>query len=153
MNLILRIWLLHYIIYYILFAGTVSLISVLYLSKPFGWDSVFAILLSPMAAIFGLYDGLIIAIPVALHYFLKIKLGHRRGYLITGLICYSIIHLYLILVEGFTYNFTNSEEKLRVNNFLIVVPCLFITAFLVLFIFKKRLEVINHQRPRLSSRP
>jgi len=142
MNFVLRLWLLHYLIYYTLFASSMSLIASFFLDRSFNLRSVLVILVSPLAAVFGLYDGLIIIFPILLYLLFKKWVNQKRAYLLSTFTCYTLLHLYLVVVEDFTYSFVarGHNDKVNINNFIIVGPCLAITILIILFTYKKHFK-------------
>lgn len=135
----IKIWLLHYLIYYWNFSLIFSLLSIWYNESNFKAENFFYILLAPIFASFGFFDGLVIVIPIIVFYFLKMKYNYWHSYLITVSLCYTIINLYLLFfVDGSYYVRSNHKENnFEFNNFLIMIPCLIVSIIVNWLVFRK----------------
>ncbi len=135
----IKIWVLHYLIYYWSFSLIFSLLSIWYNDSNFKVEHFFYILLSPIFAIFGLLDGLVIIIPITVFYFFNMKYNYWHSYLMTISLCYIVINFYMLFfVDGSYYVRSNHKEtNFEFNNFLIAIPCALISILVNWIVFRK----------------
>lgn len=135
------IWILHYIIYYMYFSIILNCISRFYLGRTFTVESITSVLLSPLGGAIGLFDGLVIIIPVVLHYLLTKIYPFYKAYLITSIICYSTICLYFFS-KSFIYEFQGNlyENKLHIYPAFIIFPGVVISSYFIWLYTRKRLR-------------
>ncbi len=146
---IIKIWILHYLVYYWAFSLFFSLLSIWYKDYNFKFDDyIFYILFAPVVALFGFVDGLVIFIPVIIFYLFKIKYSYFQSYLVTIILCYTIINIYLLFfVDGNYYVRSNQKEKnFEFNNFLIVLPCVLISIIIHWFTFRKSYQKLANEK-------
>lgn len=138
--LLLKIWLLHYLIYYLSFGLVFHTIDYSFKKWNFNFEYLEKIVLSPLAGSMGLYDGLIIFIPIIISYLMKIKFDLFKSYYYTILLCMIILYLIgAFAYDRTTINFRRNidDESLNINFIFIVIPCLLISILINWFVYKK----------------
>jgi hypothetical protein len=115
---------------------------------PFIPEWSLAILISPLVAAVGFVDSLFIGIPVAISYLLKYKFGFSvfKSYWLSATICYCMIHFYVTYIANSSISFMNykTDEKLVINNFVIVVPVLALSILINYIVFN--LLFVRHRK-------
>jgi hypothetical protein len=141
---LIKIWLLHYLIYYWLFGLIFHTIDYLFKGWDFSLEYLGKIFLSPIAGSMGLYVGLIIFIPIIISHFMKIKFGVFKSYYYTVLLCLFGLFLISILFydNSTTINFRRNidGERLNVNYIFVYPPCIIISIFVNWLVFKKHIK-------------
>ena len=126
------IWIIHYFIYYIYLSIVLNSISVFYLKRPLIYESGLHILVSPILGALGIYDGLVIIIPIVFQYLLTKKLSMFKSYSIISLTCYLSICIYLFF-KCFNYEFKGKPEgsELHIYPILMILPGVLISMYFV----------------------
>lgn len=145
--LLIKIWLLHYLIYYLSFGLMFHTIDYSFKKWNFNFEYLEKILISPLAGSMGLYDGLIIFIPIIISHFMKIKFDIFKSFYYTLLLC--MLSLYLI--GAFVYNRTTinfrrniDDESLKINFIFVVIPCIIISILINWIVFKKTYKYLKN---------
>ena len=134
---LIKIWLLHYIVYYWSFVLTINLLSIIIKKRSIDFDFFLIIFISPITAIFGLYDGMVILIPLVINYFFMLKYDLKKSFYLTIAISYLGYLFYMSFIANFNYTFIHKEVTVEIKNYFIVLPCLIISILANWLVFKK----------------
>jgi hypothetical protein len=134
---LIKIWLLHYIVYYWSFVLTINLLATIIKKRSIDFDFFLIVLISPITALFGLYDGMVILIPLAINYFFMLKYDLKKSFYLTISLCYLGYLFYMSLIANFNYTFNYKEVTVAVKNYFIVIPCLILSILTNWLVFKK----------------
>lgn len=135
----LKIWLVHYLFYYWTFG--IIFYSISYYHKEWEINKLFfkSILISPLLGIIGLYDGIIIIVPIIIYVVCRLKLSLFKSYLLTLICCYFSYFIYLLLsnYRG-VYFFTRNKDDiiLEINALFLIIPSLLISIVINYFYCK-----------------
>lgn len=139
--LLIKIWLLHYLIYYWSFGLIFHTVDYLFKKWNFNFEYFQKIVLSPIVGMLGFYDGLIIFIPLIISHFMKIKFDVFKSFYYTLILCMSSLYLIgTFIYDGTTIIFTRNidDDKLNINFIIVCAPCIIISIFFNWVIFKKK---------------
>jgi hypothetical protein len=136
-----KIWILHYLIYYVIFNILLNASGIIFRRLPFTLEISGSIILSPLMGMLGIFDGLIIFIPIIISILLSQRLPIFRSYFYTCILCYTTIAVF-IAVNNVCYVFKNSFTKVNTE----IHPIIFILIsllFSTIFIFRvnKRIAI------------
>lgn len=145
--LLLKIWLLHYLIYYSIFGLIFHTIDYTFKKWEFNLEYLQKIIISPIAGSIGLYDGLIIIIPIIISLFMTLKFNPFKSYYYTVLVCQFGLYFSSIFFSDrtSTINFTRNfdDETLKINYIFIITPCIIISILINWLVFKKTYKILN----------
>lgn len=85
LKLTLIIWLVHYFIYYCLFGFVYNFIDYWHRTYNIDFSFIERVLISPLAGIIGMYDGLVIIIPILVFSLLRLKMTFFIKHIISQL--------------------------------------------------------------------
>ena|ERR1700750_1935606 len=141
----LKIWIIHIIVYYIIFGLIVESLEQWYREWPVNWEFISKILFSPFSGVFGWYDGFPMYFILSVLIFLIIetfqKISTFYSYVISIFLSYIPIKYLIYCNGGFPFNIilrSNQKEKsLEVGLLYAILPALLISSISVYFFLKK----------------
>lgn len=144
MSLTVKIWILHTIIYYMIF----NFIYQFYAYYNLNWtifrlDFLAKILFSPIAGAIGLFDGfpLFVLIPITIMNImvLRLKLKHFVSYSLSLLITYLFPYAYKFIENDTEVSFyrRTHDDYFKIDTIFILVPALTVAILINWLIFKK----------------
>lgn len=143
LTLLIKIWFLHYLVYYLLFGLMFHTIDYYFKNWQFDLEYLGKIFISPFAGTIGLYDGLIIIIPIIISFLFKLRFNIFKSYCYTVLLCQFGLYFITVIFSDrpSTINFTRNmdDDVLKINFLLLTVPCVFISIYLNWLVFRKKI--------------
>ena len=127
------IWLVHYFIYYCLFGFVYNFIDYWHRTYNIDFSFIERVLISPLAGIIGMYDGLVIIIPILVFSLLRLKMTFFKAYYISIILCHIAIYLgsfFFANKTHFTFERNLDDEILKINFLILQIPCLLLTIVL-----------------------
>lgn len=128
---LVKLWILHYLVYYWIFG--LMFFSMRYSHD--GWeinhDFFKKIALSPLFGLLGLYDGMVILIPVLIYLIFRIKFKYFKSYYLTLILYYTGYYIYFLSSpHRGAYIFppsNNHNFQWEVNVLSLIIPSLSLT--------------------------
>jgi len=141
----LKIWIIHIIVYYLVFGLILQSLEQWYREWPVNWEFIGKILLSPLNGIFGWFDGfpMYFLLPVIIFLIIETfqKLNTFYSYIISVFLSYILIKYLIYYSRGFPFNIilrsNQKEESLEISLLYAILPALFISSISVYLFLKK----------------
>lgn len=145
LTLLIKIWLLHYVFYYVLFGLMFHTIDYYFKNWQFDLEYLGKIFISPVAGTIGLYDGLIIIIPIIVSFLFKLRFNIFQSYYYTILLCQFGLYFITVIFSDrpSTINFTRNmdDNVLKINFLFLLIPCVCLSIYFNWIVFRKKFDV------------
>lgn len=142
-----KIWFIHVVVYYLVFGSILQSLSQWYKGWELDLDFFGTILLSPIVAILGLFDGfpLYFLFPLVLFLVLNklVKVDIFRSYLISVILFYLFIKFFIYIYNDYPFKFSISsnqkDDDFEPSLLFGIIPSLLASSFFVKLYLKKAL--------------
>jgi len=141
-SLFWKIWILHYFVYYWTFLSIFSIGSMI-CNKGYFTGEISAILFSPIIAMTGIFDCMIIILPLIVCRMFKIKFDIFKSFVFTLLSNYSILIFYFIFTGSKYFISYRVECYNEYAPALIIIPCLILSIGVNYIVFRKTYKKIG----------